>query len=54
MAGTAPGDRGITGLSPHLADRWAAPTAAGAWAAAGGAPLTRRGAPHPPADPSAE
>jgi hypothetical protein len=41
MAGTAPGDRGIAGLSPYLADRWAAPTV-GAWAAVGGAPLTGR------------
>jgi hypothetical protein len=38
MAGTAPGDRGVTGLSPYLADRWAAPMAVGAWAAAAGRP----------------
>ena len=25
MAGTAPGDRGIAGLSPYLADRWDTP-----------------------------
>ena len=42
MAGTAPDDRGIGGLSPYLADRWAAPTAVGAWPAAGGAALIGR------------
>jgi hypothetical protein len=49
MAGTAPGDRGIAGLSPYLADRGDSGRAVGARAR--GWP---GGGPYPPPDPASE
>jgi hypothetical protein len=42
MAGTAPGDRGLAGLSLYLAAAGTRHRAVGARPAAGGAALTRR------------